>query len=133
MDRVIRVVVIDDNEPFRDALVHLLTLDGSIDVVGVGTDGSWLMPLCEELRPDVALVDLMMPVLDGALATREVKERFPEIGIIVFSVFNQERYVRRGLEAGADRYLTKGTPRQELLRSIKSVAAEKSLGERHHV
>ena len=91
------------------------------------------MPLCEELRPDVALVDLMMPVLDGALATREVKERFPEIGIIVFSVFNQERYVRRGLEAGADRYLTKGTPRQELLRSIKSVAAEKSLGERHHV
>jgi len=133
LDRVIRVVVIDDNEPFRDALVHLLTLDGSIDVVGVGTDGSWLMPLCEELRPDVALVDLMMPVLDGALATREVKERFPEIGIIVFSVFNQERYVRRGLEAGADRYLTKGTPRQELLRSIKSVAAEKSLGERHHV
>ena len=133
MDRIIRVVVIDDNEPFRDALVHLLTLDGSIDVVGVGTDGSWLMPLCEELRPDVALVDLMMPVLDGALATREVKERFPEIGIIVFSVFNQERYVRRGLEAGADRYLTKGTPRQELLRSIKSVAAEKSLGERHHV
>jgi len=133
LDRIIRVVVIDDNEPFRDALVHLLTLDGSIDVVGVGTDGSWLMPLCEELRPDVALVDLMMPVLDGALATREVKERFPEIGIIVFSVFNQERYVRRGLEAGADRYLTKGTPRQELLRSIKSVAAEKSLGERHHV
>jgi len=133
LDRVIRVVVIDDNEPFRDALVHLLTLDGSIDVVGVGTDGSWLMPLCEELRPDVALVDLMMPVLDGALATSELKERFPEIGIVMFSVFNQERYVRRGLEAGADRYLTKGTPRQELLRSIKSLAAEKSLRERHHV
>jgi len=133
LDRVIRVVVIDDNEPFRDALVHLLTLDGSIDVVGVGTDGSWLMPLCEELRPDVALVDLMMPVLDGALATSELKERFPEIGIIVFSVFNQERYVRRGLEAGADRYLVKGTPRQELLRSIKSLAAEKHLRERHHV
>ncbi|GAB4251837.1 MAG: hypothetical protein Kow00129_12710 [Thermoleophilia bacterium] len=132
MDKRIRVVVVDDHEPFRHALVHLLSFDGSIEVVGEGADGRDLVELCEELRPDVALVDLMMPELDGAAATSEVKKRFPEIGVIVFSVFNQERYVRRGLDAGADRYLVKGLPRGELLATIKQVAGEMADLAAHH-
>jgi DNA-binding NarL/FixJ family response regulator len=101
VDRPIQVLVADDHEPFRRAFAHLLSLDADIDVVGQARSGQEACELAEELHPDVVFLDLMMPEMDGAEATRELKRRFPEIKVIILSVFGQEAYVRKGLEAGA--------------------------------
>ncbi|MCZ7664091.1 MAG: response regulator transcription factor [Thermoleophilia bacterium] len=124
MERKIRIVVADDHQPFRDALIHLLSLDADIDVVGAAADGREAYDLCMNLHPDVVLMDLVMPGVDGATATRYIKQEAPETKVIMFSVFNQERYIRRGAEAGVDRYLPKGISREELLATVKAVAEE---------
>ena len=124
MDKRIRVLVADDHEPFRRAFAHLLSLDPDIDVVGQASTGREACELAEDLQPDVVFLDLMMPEMDGAEATRELKRRFPDIKVLILSVFGQEAYVRKGLEAGADRYLTKGISRMELLAAAKAVAVE---------
>ncbi|MCL4554891.1 MAG: response regulator transcription factor [Actinobacteria bacterium] len=120
----IRVVVADDHEPFRRALVHLLSLEGDFDVVGQAANGREACEMVADLTPDLAFLDLVMPELDGAAAAHEIRKRCPETKIIILSVFNQESMIRRGLEAGADRYLTKGISRQELIAAAKAVAAE---------
>ena len=130
MDKRIRVLVADDHEPFRTAFAHLLSLDTDFDVVGEAATGREACDLAAELQPDVVFLDLVMPEMDGTDATYEIKRRFPDIKVIILSVFNQEATIRRGLAAGADRYLTKGISRQELLAAAKAVAAEPRRGER---
>jgi DNA-binding NarL/FixJ family response regulator len=76
-----------------------------------------------DLRPDVAVIDLNMPEMDGAQTARKIKAAAPEVGVVVLSVFTESRHIRRCLDAGADRYLTKGISRDELVTAIRAVAA----------
>jgi DNA-binding NarL/FixJ family response regulator len=130
VDGRIRVVVADDHEPFRHAFAHLLSIDVDLEVVGQASTGREACELVEALHPDVVFLDLMMPEMDGAEAARQIKRNVPGTKVIILSVFNQEAMIRRGLDAGADRYLTKGISRQELLASVKAVAAEPTRGDR---
>lgn len=130
MNRRIRVLVADDHEPFRRAFAHLLSLDADIDVVGEAATGREACDLAAELHPDVVFLDLLMPEMDGAEATREIKRQLPDTRVIILSVFDQEASIRRGLAAGADRYLTKGVSRLELLATAKAMATEPTRGER---
>jgi two-component system response regulator DegU len=129
----IRVLVADDHEPFRRSLVHLLSLDDDIEVVGQAGNGGEAWQLCTEMHPDVVLMDLAMPVMDGAEATERIKRDAPDVRVIILTVFSQESFVRNALKAGADHYLTKGLPREELLSALKTVVGETTGMEAHLV
>ncbi len=120
----IRVLVADDHAPFRRALIRLLSLTQGMEPVGEAGNGLDARDLCHALRPDVAVLDLSMPGMSGDEVTREIKEDLPATRVIILSVFSQEQHVRRGLEAGADRYLTKGITSDELLAAIRALYSE---------
>jgi len=124
------VLIADDNESFRRTLARLLHLQPDVNVVGEAADGEEACRLCLDLRPDVALLDLMMPKMDGAEAAAHIKRSCPDTKVIIFSVFGQEHHISRALAAGADRYLTKGVSRQEIFAALHAVTAERNQGAR---
>jgi two-component system response regulator DegU len=119
----IKIVVADDHDSFRESLIHLLSLDDEIEVIGEAADGVDAGRLVLDLHPDVAVLDLNMPGMDGAQTARHIKATLPEVGVVVLSVFSESRHIQRSLEAGADRYLTKGTSREDILAAVRAVAA----------
>jgi DNA-binding NarL/FixJ family response regulator len=111
-----RVLIADDRPRSRSGLRALLDLRPEIVVVGEAADGQEAVLLVEEYRPDVVLMDARMPMLDGIEATRLIKERWPEIRVIVLTI--HAAYRTDALAAGADAFLIKGCPAAELLRAI---------------
>jgi YesN/AraC family two-component response regulator len=115
MDRR-RVIIADDRHQARDGLKALLAISTEIAVVAEAANGWEAVQLVEEYRPDVVLMDVQMPVMDGVKATRIVKQRWPECRVIVLTAYTTFR--SSALEAGADVFLIKGCPSGELLDAI---------------
>jgi DNA-binding NarL/FixJ family response regulator len=112
----LKIVIVDDMPQVRQNLRQLLQLAGEIGVVGEAGNGIEAIEQVERLRPDVVLMDVVMPTVDGLLATRQLKERFPGIRVIILTMY--EKYRKDALEAGADSFLIKGCPTDELIRRI---------------
>jgi DNA-binding NarL/FixJ family response regulator len=121
----IRAVIADDHASFRRALSRLLRLDPDIDVIGEASDGREAMDLCMALRPDVALLDFMMPGLKGPEVVAAIRGSLPSTVLLVLSVFGQDAFVQEALDNGADGYLVKGMPSEQLLAAVKEAVAEK--------
>jgi DNA-binding NarL/FixJ family response regulator len=117
----IRVLVADDQRVVREGLVLLLELLGGIEVVGAAADGEQAMALAADLRPDVVLMDLRMPRLDGVAATRRLRERDPEIRVIALTTYDDEQSVVQALRAGARGYLTKDAGAEEIRQALEAV------------
>jgi len=124
--RIIRVLVVDDQAIVRDGLVTILELLPDIEVVGQAADGAQAVELARRTRPDVVLMDLRMPVLDGAGATERIVDDSPATAVLVLTTFGDDDSIRRALRAGARGYLTKDAGRAELAAAIRSVAAGQS-------
>jgi DNA-binding NarL/FixJ family response regulator len=118
----IRVVLADDQVLFREALHSLLAAQAGIQIVGTAGDGEQALRLVADLHPDIVLMDVQMPVLDGVAATRRVKEKYPECRTILLTTFDDDEYVLEGLRAGAVGYLLKDAPAQRLIEAIHSAA-----------
>ncbi len=118
-----RVLVVDDQALFRQGLRTLLELEESIEVVGTAVDGSDAVRLVDQLLPDVVLMDLRMPVMDGVVATREIKQHHPEIHVLVLTTFDDDESIVGALEAGASGYVLKDTPSEQLARDINVTRA----------
>ena len=119
----IRVLIADDQWVVRDGLVLLLGLVDGIEVVGAAADGAEAVRLAEQLRPDVVLMDLDMPVLDGAEATAMLRERVPSSSVLVLTTYADELSIFPALKAGARGYLTKDTESEQVEAAIRSVHA----------
>lgn len=117
----IRVLVIDDNAGFRESLVMLLDTE-ELHVVGEGSDGNQVMDLVAALDPDVVLMDVRMPTVDGIEATRMLKERYPHIGIVALTGSEDQRAVREMLVAGASGYVLKDSDGDEILHAVHQAA-----------
>ena len=119
---VTRVGLIDDDSLVRAGLAMILGADPGIEVVGQGADGSEAVPLVQKHRPDVLLMDVRMPTLDGIAATKAVTALTGAPKIIMLTTFDMDEYVFQALEAGASGFLLKDTPPQDLARAVHVVA-----------
>ncbi|PZP17875.1 MAG: DNA-binding response regulator [Brachybacterium faecium] len=117
-----RVALVDDDSLVRAGLAMILGADPGIEVVGQGGDGSEAVPLVQKHRPDVLLMDVRMPGLDGIAATKAVTSQPNPPRIIMLTTFDMDEYVFRALEAGASGFLLKDTPPQDLIRAVHVVA-----------
>jgi len=102
-----KIIIVDDDDLIRESLSLTLSLEDDIDVVGEAEDGNAAVTLCENVQPDIALMDIRMPVLDGIGATRLIKERFPNSKIMMLTTFADKANIQQALAAGADGYLLK--------------------------
>lgn len=121
-DDVTRVGLVDDDSLVRAGLAMILGADPAIEIVGQGGDGSEAVTLVQKHRPDVLLMDVRMPGLDGIAATRAVSALPNPPKIIMLTTFDMDEYVFQALEAGADGFLLKDTPPQDLARAVRVVA-----------
>jgi DNA-binding NarL/FixJ family response regulator len=123
----VRVLLVDDDDLMRAGLTAVLSSDATIDVVGEAPDGRAAVERAIELRPDVVLMDVRMPGLDGIAATRELLAVSPNVKVVVLTTFEQDDYIFGALSAGASGFLLKRTRPEELIAAIHTVAAGDSL------
>ncbi|GGO02572.1 response regulator [Microbispora bryophytorum] len=121
-----RVVVVDDQQLMREGLVALLDLVDDVEVVGDARDGEKALRLVAELRPDIVLMDLRMPVMDGVEATRRITREYPEVVVVVLTTYDDDQSVDSALLAGACGYLTKDAGRVEIAAALRSAATGQS-------
>ncbi|MGB7096141.1 MAG: response regulator transcription factor [Anaerolineales bacterium] len=124
---MVRVLICDDQAVVCEGLEMILDADPDIEVVGLAYDGSEALELLASTRPDLVLMDLKMPVMNGIHATREIKKRNADIKVLVLTTFGEDEWVFDAVRSGADGYLLKGTPRDKLVSAVKGTAA----GEAH--
>ena len=120
---MIRVILVDDQTLMRQGLQTLLELEPDLEVVGVAGNGREAIAAVERARPDVVLMDVRMPEMDGVAATRILAERFPAVGVIILTTFDDDEYVFEGLKSGARGYLLKDVSSEDLAEAVRAVAA----------
>lgn len=120
---MIRVLICDDQHMVAEGLRAILGTVGQIEVVGVAHDGAAAVEQVAAARPDVVLMGLKMPRLDGVGATRAIRNRFPAVRVLVLTTFDADEWVIEAIRAGASGYLLKDSPRQALVAAIEGTAA----------
>jgi len=123
----IRVMIVDDHPVVRAGLSGLLSAEPDLVVVGEAGDGAEAVRLVETLRPDVVLMDLRMPQLDGADATALIVAAHPEVRVLVLTTYETDADILRAVEAGAAGYLLKDTPRTALVAGVRDVSAGRTV------
>lgn len=121
-EQAIRVIVVDDQDIVRDGLVTVLTLIDGIEVLAGGANGEEACELVDQYAPDVVLMDLRMPVLDGVAATRLISQQHPGTAVLVLTTFDDDASIAGALGAGARGYLTKDASRDDIAAALRSVA-----------
>jgi NarL family two-component system response regulator LiaR len=122
----IRVLIVDDHSMVRRGLMAYLRAERDLEMVGEAGDGEEALAMCEATAPDVVLMDLVMPRMDGVEATRTIRRRWPETQVIALTSFQEAEYVRDALQAGAIGYLLKNISGEDLADAIRSAHAGRS-------
>ncbi len=123
MSEQITCLIADDHEVVREGLRLSLSRAPHIRVVGEASDGAGAVALAERRKPDVVIMDIRMPGMDGLEATKLIVERVPTAAVIIFTAYSERSLLSRGLESGAKGYLLKEAPHESLVRAIEKVAA----------
>jgi DNA-binding NarL/FixJ family response regulator len=124
--RKIRILIVDDQTMFRSGMRVLLGTQTDFEVIGEAADGEEAISRAASLKPDVVLMDLRMPVLDGAAATRRLRSAQPEVKVIVLTTFDEDEAVFDGIRSGAIGYLLKDAPTDKLYEAIRAAARGES-------
>jgi DNA-binding NarL/FixJ family response regulator len=126
MDKL-RILIAEDSAPFREGLRNLLQSVDSLEVVGEATSGQEAIQLARQLQPDIVLMDLQMPGINGIEATRQIVYTSPHISILMLTMFEDDESVFAALRAGARGYLLKGALKAEIVRAIQGVASGEAI------
>ena len=121
-----KVVICDDQDIVRDGLELLLKLEKDIEVVGIASDGAEAIEITEREKPDLVLMDLKMPIMNGVDATREIKAKCPGVKVLVLTTYGTDDWVFDAIRAGASGYLLKDSLREEVLNAIRGTVEGKS-------
>lgn len=124
---MIRILVADDHLIIRQGLRLILETESEFELVGEAGDGAEALSLCRALKPDVVLMDLRMPNMDGLTAIEKLHQEQPEISVVILTTFNEDELMLRGLQAGARGYLLKDTDRSTLFATIRAAARRETL------
>jgi NarL family two-component system response regulator LiaR len=122
----IRVMIVDDHSMVRRGLATFLRVKADLELVGEASNGQEAVDMCEQVCPDVILMDLVMPEVDGTTATRLIRQRWPEVQVIALTSFQEKELVREVLQAGAISYLLKNVSADELAEAIRAAHAGRS-------
>ena len=125
-DKPIRVMLVDDHGMVRRGLMTYLKNEADLQVVGEARDGREAVRLCEQFQPDVILMDLVMPELDGIAATRLIRKQWPHVQVIALTSFGEKELVQNALQAGAISYLLKNVSGSDLAAAIRAACAGRS-------
>jgi DNA-binding NarL/FixJ family response regulator len=126
MDGSIRIIICDDHPVVRAGLSGMISGEPDFEVLGEAENGKEAVALTGELKPDVVLMDLRMPEMDGVTAIRHIKTAYPKVQILVLTTYESDADILRAIETGATGYLLKDAPREELFGAIRLVAEGKS-------
>jgi DNA-binding NarL/FixJ family response regulator len=118
---MIQILLIDDQDLIRRGMKALLKSDAELQVVGEGKNGIEAIALVKTLQPDVVLMDVRMPEMDGVAATKEICQLFPQVKVLIMTTFDDREYITQALRFGAAGYLLKDTPFEELIQAIRLV------------
>lgn len=118
---MISVLLVDDQNLIRQGLKALLELEPDLAVVGEAENGAIAIDRVKELQPNVVLMDIRMPVMDGVTATKEICQQFPQVNILVLTTFDDDIYQATAIKYGAKGYLLKDTPSAEIAAAIRAV------------
>ena len=118
---MIRLMLVDDQTLIRQGLASLLSLEEDFQIIGHAGHGQEAVSLAESLRPDIVLMDIRMPIMDGVDATKSIKEKHPDIKVLVLTTFDEDEYIVKAMQAGASGYLLKDAPTEQLAAAIRSV------------
>jgi len=124
---VIKLLIADDHLIIRQGLRLILETESDFELVGEASDGAEALKLCKKLKPDVVLMDLRMPNMDGLTAIEKLRIEQPEIAVVILTTFNEDELMLRGLQAGARGYLLKDTGRSTLFDTIRAAARGETL------
>lgn len=127
MKSFIRVLIADDHNLFREMLYHTLTSEPDIKVVGAAVDGQEALAKVRELLPDVVLLDIDMPRLNGIEATEIIRKEFPAIKIVILTAYEEDEYIFKLIKSGASGYLLKDTSLEEVARALRSAYSGEAL------
>jgi NarL family two-component system response regulator LiaR len=122
----IRVMIVDDHDMVRRGLAAFLTVKADLELVGEAGNGQEAVRVCEQVQPDVILMDLVMPEMDGTAATRIIRQRWPQVQVIALTSFQEKELVRGVLQAGAISYLLKNVSVEGLAEAIRAAHAGRS-------
>ncbi|MGG3018440.1 response regulator transcription factor [Geobacillus stearothermophilus] len=117
-----RIAIIDDHQLFREGIKRILEFEGDFEVVAEGSDGSEVLSIVETYRPDLVLMDINMPDINGVEATKQLIEAYPDTKVVVLSIHDDEHYVMRALQMGATGYLLKEMDADTLIEAVRIVA-----------
>jgi DNA-binding NarL/FixJ family response regulator len=121
-----KVIICDDQAIVRDGLAMLLKLESDIDIVGSAEDGAEAVEMVADKKPDLILMDLKMPIMNGVEATRQIVTKYPEVKVLVLTTYADDEWVFDAIQAGASGYLLKDMPREELIKAVRGTAAGKT-------
>jgi DNA-binding NarL/FixJ family response regulator len=122
-----RILIVDDHAMLREGMRALLSQEKDFEIVGEAADGEEAVRLAGELKPDIVIMDIVMPDMNGVEATKQIRKLYPNVSVLVLSAFSDIRYIVGTLEAGARGYLLKSSAGKELVKAIRSVRAGESV------
>lgn len=114
-----KILICDDQAIVCEGLSRILSSDPGLTVVGIAFNGADALDLVPKTKPELILMDLKMPIMNGVVATRKIKEKFPEIAILILTTYDDDEWIFDAIRAGANGYLLKDTPPKELMEAIK--------------
>ena len=123
-----RLLIVDDHDLIRESTQLMLEGEPDLEVVGEAANGHHALELCRQLRPDLVLMDVRMPEMDGLTATREIKKEMPTISVLLVSAYESEDYRREAASAGAAGYILKDADRHELLEAVRAALGQRGEG-----
>ena len=124
---MIKILIADDHLIIRQGLRLILETENDFEIVGEASDGAEALSLCKKLKPNVVLMDLRMPNMDGLTAIEKLRDEQPDVAVVILTTFNEDELMLRGLQAGARGYLLKDTDRSTLFDTIRAAARGETL------
>jgi len=116
-----KTLIVDDDALIRDGIKILLELEEDFQVIGTAGDGREALDFCRRERPDLVLMDVRMPVMDGVLGTKRIKEQFPDVKVVILTTFRDDEYIKEALRSGAEGYILKNQPADSIIESLRAV------------